>query len=166
MAPLGSTITIGELAQRSGVATSALRFYESKGLIRSERTGSNHRRYHRAMLRRVALIRAAQAVGLSLDEIGEALGVLGERPAPSAKEWEQLSSAWLGKLEARIRALERLRDSLSGCIGCGCLSLEACALFNSDDRAAAMGPGPRYLIGESPGEGALPQAAAGSGSAR
>jgi MerR family redox-sensitive transcriptional activator SoxR len=163
----GATLTIGELARRSGVATSALRFYESRGLITSIRTGSNHRRYHRATLRRVAVIRAAQALGLSLDEIAGALATLGDRPAPSADDWERLSSAWLERLEARIRALELLRDSLSGCIGCGCLSLDACALFNPEDRAARLGSGPRYLLGDSAASAGAPgvgQARTGDGS--
>jgi MerR family redox-sensitive transcriptional activator SoxR len=162
----GATITIGELAQRSGVAASALRFYEARGLISSVRTVSNHRRYHRATLRRVAVIRAAQALGLSLDEIAEALATLGERPAPSADDWERLSSAWLARLEQRIHALERLRDSLSGCIGCGCLSLDACSLFNPEDRAARLGSGPRYLLGDSSasiGAGEAAQAGTGEG---
>jgi MerR family redox-sensitive transcriptional activator SoxR len=162
---LGPTITIGELAARSGVATSALRFYEAKGLIAPERTEAGHRRYHRAALRRVAVIRAAQAVGLSLDGIAAALGTLGGRPAPTAAEWEQLSSAWLGALNARIAALEALRDNLDSCIGCGCLSLEACGLFNTGDRAASRGAGPRYLLGDTSAAvmAGDPQAGAGSG---
>jgi MerR family redox-sensitive transcriptional activator SoxR len=145
VAALPEWITIGQLAQRSGLATSALRFYESKGLIRSERTAGNQRRYRRAMLRRVATIRAAQAVGLSLEEIAETLSALTFDQVADRRDWERLSSAWREDLDRRIARLEALRDDLTGCIGCGCLSLRTCRLFNRDDEAAAEGPGARGL---------------------
>jgi MerR family redox-sensitive transcriptional activator SoxR len=141
-------LTIGQVAERSGVATSALRFYEERGLVIAERSGGNQRRFHRSVLRRVAVIRAAQAVGLTLDEIREALAGLPEEAAPSPADWTRMSASWEARLSARIAALEALRDDLSGCIGCGCLSLQNCALFNPDDRAGRLGPGPRYLLGD------------------
>jgi MerR family redox-sensitive transcriptional activator SoxR len=143
-------LTVGELANRSGVATSALRFYESRGLISSERTAGNQRRFPRSTLRRVAFIRAAQAVGLTLEEIGAALEQLPAGRNPNKDDWERLSAAWRERLQDRIADLVLLRDELTGCIGCGCLSLETCALFNPDDRASNAGAGPRYLLGDSP----------------
>ena len=143
-----SLLTIGEVARRSGVATSALRFYEAKGLITSERTPGNQRRYRRAALRRVAIIRAAQSVGITLGEVREALGDLPDARTPSRSDWGRLSSAWRAELDRRIESLERLRDDLTDCIGCGCLSLTSCALFNPADRAAARGSGPRFLLGD------------------
>ena len=151
MPALGSTITIGELATRSGVAPSALRYYESRGLIAADRTWGNQRRYTRATLRRVAFIRASAGIGLSLDEIAAALATLPGDATPRKADWERLSRAWRFRLEARIRELERLRDDLTGCIGCGCLSLRRCALLNAADRAAAQGSGPRYLLGDETG---------------
>lgn len=142
------TMSIGQLARRSGVATSALRFYEERGLIAAERSDGNQRRYRRSALRRVAVIRAAQTFGLSLTEIGEAMATLPPDRAPSKKDWERLSRAWRERLDRRIEALQGLRDDIGGCIGCGCLSLTACALFNAEDRAAARGPGARYLMGD------------------
>lgn len=139
------TLTIGELARRSGVATSALRFYEERGLIASERSDGNQRRYQRAMLRRVAVIQAAKALGLSLEEIGEALDQLPAGRTPTKRDWERLSRAWRAALDERIGALSALRDDLTGCIGCGCLSLQRCALLNPGDRVAPTGSGPRYL---------------------
>lgn len=149
----GSTneMTIGELAERSGVATSALRFYESKGLIASERTPGNQRRFKRAMLRRVALIRVAQAVGITLDDVGRALAELPGRRNPDRRDWGALSASWRADLDRRIESLQQLRDDLDGCIGCGCLSLDTCALLNPEDRASAGGSGPRYLLGDEPG---------------
>jgi MerR family transcriptional regulator, redox-sensitive transcriptional activator SoxR len=141
-------LTIGELAERSGVATSALRFYESRGLIESERTGGNQRRYPRATLRRVALIRAAQAVGLSLREIGDALESLPHDRTPNKADWQHLSRSWHRRLEHQIADLERLRDELTDCIGCGCLSLRSCAIFNPSDTVAQRGAGARYLLGD------------------
>jgi MerR family redox-sensitive transcriptional activator SoxR len=139
-------MTIGEVAERAGVATSALRFYESEGLIESTRSGGNQRRYHRDVLRRVAFVRAAQRVGLSLDEIRRALGSLPDGRTPTSKDWERLSRSWRPVLDARIAELQALRDRLDGCIGCGCLSLRACQLANPHDVAAAAGPGARYLL--------------------
>lgn len=141
-------LTIGELADRSGVSTSALRFYETKGLIASERTDGNQRRYPRATLRRVALIRAGQEVGLTLTELAEALSTLPHDSVPTKRDWERLSRAWRSHLDSRIAGLEALREELTGCIGCGCLSLETCALMNPDDRMAERGPGPRFLLGD------------------
>jgi len=149
---LPDTITIGDLAARSGVALSALRYYESRSLIAADRTRGNQRRYTRVMLRRVAFIRAAVAVGLSLDEVAAALATLPHDKTPLKADWERLSRAWRSRMESRIVELERLRDDLTGCIGCGCLSLRRCALLNAGDRAAARGPGPRYLLGDDPDE--------------
>ncbi len=141
-------LTIGEVSRRSGVAASALRFYEERGLINSERAGSGHRRYPRPVLRRVAFIIFAQRVGLSLDEIGSELAKLPPDRAPTRRDWSRLSSSWTTRIDARIAELERLKTGLTGCIGCGCLSLERCRLSNPDDRAGRLGPGPRYWIGD------------------
>ncbi|WP_456243681.1 redox-sensitive transcriptional activator SoxR [Longispora urticae] len=140
------TLTIGELAHRSGVAQSALRFYEDKGLIHSTRTSGNQRRYSRAELRRVSFIRIAQQVGLSLDEIAAALASLPENRTPTKADWERLSRTWQTRLDEQIALIERLRDRLAGCIGCGCLSLRNCALSNPGDEYGAQGPGPRFLV--------------------
>ncbi len=137
MAGLSESLTIGEVAARSGVATSALRFYEEEGLISSERTGGNQRRYPRAVLRRVAVIRAAQRIGVSLREIRTALDRLPSGRTPNKAEWAKLSRRWRDQLEERIEALERLKESLTGCIGCGCLSLRSCSLFNREDEMAS-----------------------------
>ncbi|MBB6628608.1 redox-sensitive transcriptional activator SoxR [Nocardioides sp. KIGAM211] len=136
-----SALTIGHLAERAGVATSAIRFYESRGLLASERTSGNQRRYPQAALRRVAFIRTAQQVGLSLDEIADALATLPADHAPTKADWTRLSRAWRPRLDEQIERLERLRDTLDGCIGCGCLSLRTCALTNPDDEVAARGRG-------------------------
>ena len=138
-------VTIGHLAERAGVATSAIRFYESKGLIASVRTTGNQRRYEQSTLRRVAFIRTAQRVGLSLDEIAEAFDTLPDGRAPTKSDWHRLSKAWRPRLDEQIERIERLRDRLDGCIGCGCLSLKSCALNNPDDEAAAWGPGAVFL---------------------
>jgi MerR family transcriptional regulator, redox-sensitive transcriptional activator SoxR len=138
-------LTIGEVSARAGVATSALRYYEDQGLIHAERTGGNQRRYARATLRRVAFIRSAQRVGLSLEEIAEALGTLPEGRAPTRADWSRLSRSWRPRIDAQIERLERLREKLDGCIGCGCLSLRTCALNNPDDEVAARGPGAAFL---------------------
>jgi MerR family transcriptional regulator, redox-sensitive transcriptional activator SoxR len=140
-------LTITEVSKRSGVASSALRFYEERGLIRSERAGSGHRRYPRPVLRRIAFIVFAQRIGLTLDEIGRELAKLPPDRAPSRHEWEALSSTWTERIDDRIAELERLRRGLTECIGCGCLSLDRCKLANPDDRAGRLGPGPRYWIG-------------------
>lgn len=142
-------LAIGEVATRSGLACSALRFYEEQGLITSGRTGGGQRRYHREVLRRLAFVRAAQRVGLSLGEVADALAELPDDRAPSARQWERLATRWRARLDERIVLLEKLRDDLGSCIGCGCLSLPACRLFNHDDGAAALGDGPRYLFGDS-----------------
>jgi len=139
-------LSIGELSDRSGVTTSALRFYEAEGLIHAERSPGGQRRYHRDALRRVAFVRIAQQVGLSLEEIREALATLPESRTPTQKDWERLSASWRPRIDAQIRVLERLRDRLSACIGCGCLSLRVCHLVNADDRAGERGPGPRYVL--------------------
>ena len=146
MALLPDRITIGELSARSGVATSALRFYESRGLIAAERTEGNQRRYSRSTLRRVAFIRAAQRVGLTLEAIEAALAKLPADRTPNKGDWRRLSRSWEAQLDARIRELERLRDDLTGCIGCGCLSLRTCRLFNPGDREGETGSGPRLLL--------------------
>jgi MerR family redox-sensitive transcriptional activator SoxR len=143
-------LTIGEAARRAGVATSALRFYEERGLIDSYRTAGNQRRYRRSVLRRVALIRAAQAAGLSLDAIGRALAAHPGGSAPTAAEWAAMSSQWRDDVDRRIRQLVALREQISSCIGCGCLSLEACGLLNPNDIAARSGTGARYLQGDEP----------------
>ena len=142
------SLTIGDFAVPAGVAPSALRFYEKQGLIRSTRTGGNQRRYLRSELRRVAFIKIAQQVGVSLDEIREALASLPENRTPTKADWSRLSARWRRKLEERITLMERLRDQLTGCIGCGCLSMKACRLMNPADRLAATGAGALRLIGE------------------
>jgi MerR family transcriptional regulator, redox-sensitive transcriptional activator SoxR len=141
-------LTIGEVSRRSGVAASALRFYEQRGLITSERSGSGHRRYPRAVLRRIAFIVFAQRVGLTLDEIVVELGKLPPGRAPTRRDWSRLSRTWTSRIDQRIRELQRLRAGLTQCIGCGCLSLDRCRLANPGDRAAGLGPGPRYWIGD------------------
>ena len=143
-------LTIGEVARRSGVAASALRFYEQRGLITSERAGSGHRRYPRSVLRRVAFIVFAQRIGLTLDEIGTELAKLPPDRAPTRRDWSRLSSGWSARIDDRIAELHRLKAGLTECIGCGCLSLERCQLSNPRDRAARLGPGPRYWIGDRP----------------
>jgi MerR family redox-sensitive transcriptional activator SoxR len=148
MPALPDRISIGELSARSGVASSALRFYEERGLITAERTPSRQRVYARPTLRRVAFIRAAQEVGLTLEEIGQALAALPTDRTPMKRDWERLSRIWRSRLDDRITELERLRDTLTGCIGCGCLSLRRCALLNGADRISGNGPGARYLLGD------------------
>ena len=143
-------LTIGEVARRSGVAASALRFYEERGLITSERAGSGHRRYARPVLRRIAFIVFAQRIGLTLEEIGAELAGLPPERVPNRRDWSRLSRRWAARIDARIAELERLKLGLSECIGCGCLSLERCQLSNPGDRAGTRGPGPRYWIGDRP----------------
>jgi MerR family transcriptional regulator, redox-sensitive transcriptional activator SoxR len=145
---MSALLTIGEVARRSGVAASALRFYEERGLITSERAGSGHRRYLRLVLRRIAFIVFAQRVGLTLDEIGAALATLPTHRAPSRRDWSRLAGAWTSRVDQRIAELERLKLGLTECIGCGCLSLARCRLANPVDRAARLGPGPRYWLGD------------------
>jgi MerR family transcriptional regulator, redox-sensitive transcriptional activator SoxR len=138
-------LTIGQLADRSGVAPSALRYYETQRLISSTRTSGNQRRYQRAMLRRIAFVRSAQRVGLRLEEIAEALATLPAGRAPTRSDWTRLSRSWRPRIEAQIERLERLRDRLDSCIGCGCLSLARCSLQNPDDLVSDRGPGAVYL---------------------
>jgi MerR family transcriptional regulator, redox-sensitive transcriptional activator SoxR len=141
-------ITIGELAKRAGVAASALRFYEDEGLLESSRTAGQQRQFRRDALRRVAFIRVAQTVGLSLQDIRDALAALPSNRTPTKADWEKLSRAWQPLLDERIRTLVALRDQLTSCIGCGCLSLKTCALYNPNDAAKMRGNGPRYLLGD------------------
>lgn len=143
-------LTIGELSDRAGVATSALRFYEQQGLIRSSRSEGGQRRYERDELRRVAFVRVAQRVGLSLTEIRAALATLPDGRTPTKADWERLSRSWRGRLDEQIALLSGLRDELTSCIGCGCLSFRVCALYNPADAAATLGAGPRYLLGDRP----------------
>lgn len=143
-------LTIGEVARRSGVAASALRFYEERGLIASERSGSGHRRYQRPVLRRIAFIVFAQRVGLTLDEIAAELDELPPDRVPNRRDWSRLSRRWAARIDERIAELERLKGGLTECIGCGCLSLDRCRLANPGDSAASRGPGPRYWIGDRP----------------
>jgi MerR family redox-sensitive transcriptional activator SoxR len=138
-------LTIGELARRSGVAPSALRFYEEQGLIRARRTDGNQRRYERAMLRRIAFVQAGKAAGIPLRRIGDALATLPERRIPTRRDWERLSKRWREDLDARIATLEALRGRLDTCIGCGCLSIDKCELLNPEDEAAGLGAGAHYL---------------------
>jgi MerR family redox-sensitive transcriptional activator SoxR len=139
-------LTIGALGERAGVAPSALRFYEAEGLIRSTRSPSGQRRFTRDTLRRVSFIRVAQQVGLSLDEIRTALATLPQNRTPNDKDWARLSKSWRPRLDAQIAMLERLRDRLDGCIGCGCLSLRHCKLLNPEDRVGQQGSGPRFVL--------------------
>lgn len=139
-------LTIGHLSERTGVAPSALRYYEAEDLIHATRTDGGQRRFTRDTLRRVSFIRVAQQVGLSLDEIRTAMSSLPENRTPTEKDWERLSRSWRPRLDAQIRLLERLRDRLDGCIGCGCLSLRFCQILNPDDEAGNRGPGPRHLV--------------------
>jgi MerR family transcriptional regulator, redox-sensitive transcriptional activator SoxR len=146
-APADPFVLIGELARRAGVAASALRFYEEQGLLASSRSAGGQRQYTRSTLRRVAFIRAAQAVGLNLGDIKAALATLPGQRTPTLADWQRLSRGWQPLLDARIAALTQLRDQLSSCIGCGCLSLQRCKLYNPQDLAASRGSGPRYLMG-------------------
>jgi MerR family redox-sensitive transcriptional activator SoxR len=139
-------LTIGALSERTGVAPSALRFYEAEGLLQSVRTDGGQRRYARDALRRVSFIRVAQQVGLRLEEIGAALASLPDGRTPTERDWARLSASWRPRLDAQIHLLEGLRDRLDGCIGCGCLSMRACHLLNPGDEAGRRGPGPRHLI--------------------
>lgn len=143
---MGSQLTIGELSRRTGVATSALRYYEKEGLIEADRADSGHRRYTQATIRRVSFIKIAQEVGLTLHEIGDAMSSLPDNRTPNQQDWAKLSASWRPRLDAHIAMLERLRDRLDSCIGCGCLSLKRCSILNPGDEAGERGPGPRYLI--------------------
>lgn len=147
---MAQLLTISETSRRSGVASSALRYYEERGLITAEREGSGHRRYPRPVLRRIAFIVFAQKVGLSLEEIAGELAKLPPQGAPGRKDWSRLSATWSARIDERIAELERLKAGLTECIGCGCLSLDRCKLANPDDRAARQGSGPRFWLGDPP----------------
>jgi MerR family transcriptional regulator, redox-sensitive transcriptional activator SoxR len=140
-------LTISEIARRSGVASSALRFYEERGLIASERAGSGHRRFRRSTLRRIAFIVFAQRIGLTLDEIGAELKKLPADRVPTRRDWAHLSGEWSKRIDQRIAELQRIKAGLTQCIGCGCLSIDRCGLANPSDRAGRGGPGPRYWLG-------------------
>jgi MerR family redox-sensitive transcriptional activator SoxR len=148
---MSELLTIGEVARRSGVAASALRFYEDRGLITSQRAGSGHRRFPRPVLRRIAFIVFAQRVGLTLEEIRRDLDELPPDRAPTRRDWAALSSRWSGRIDQQLAELARLKVGLDECIGCGCLSLDRCRLANPNDRAGRIGPGPRYWIGDERG---------------
>ena len=145
---MSQLLSISEVSKRSGVAASALRFYEERGLISSERAGSGHRRFRRPVLRRIAFIVFAQRIGLSLDEIGAELAKLPLDRVPTSKDWAKLSRSWSGRIDARIAELERLKAGLTECIGCGCLSLQRCKLTNPGDRVSKFGPGPVFWAGD------------------
>jgi MerR family redox-sensitive transcriptional activator SoxR len=138
-------MTIGDAAARAGMAPSALRYYESQGLIAAQRSPGGQRRYPRSVLRRLAFIRAAQNVGLSLEEVHAALATLPEKRTPTRADWQRLSRTWQARLDEQIVGLQKLRDGLTGCIGCGCLSLRSCVLSNPEDELAAEGPGARFF---------------------
>lgn len=142
-------LTIGDVAARAGLATSAIRFYEANGLITSERNSSGHRRFRAEVLRRVSFVKVAQRVGLSLSDIRDALDSLPSSRTPNRRDWAKLAKSWRPLLDERIALLESMRDKLDGCIGCGCLSVDVCALYNVDDEASAFGTGPRWLLGDS-----------------
>jgi len=141
-----TVLTIGEISRRSGVASSALRYYEERGLITSERAGSGHRRFARSVLRRIAFIVFAQRIGLTLEEIGEELSKLPTNRTPNRQDWSQLTGKWLQRIDERIAEMHRLRDGLTTCIGCGCLSFDHCRFANPGDRIGASGPGPRFWL--------------------
>jgi MerR family redox-sensitive transcriptional activator SoxR len=143
---VNEVFTIGEIAKRSGVAPSALRFYEELNLIRSERNAAGHRRYPRSVLRRIAFIVFAQKIGLTLVEIGKELARLPQNRVPEADDWAKLSGDWTRRIDEQIAMLQRLRQGLTACIGCGCLSLDRCKLANPGDRVARRGPGPQYWL--------------------
>jgi MerR family transcriptional regulator, redox-sensitive transcriptional activator SoxR len=147
---IDDSLTIGRVAERTGVAPSTLRYYESEGLISSGRSAGGQRRYARDVLRRIAFIRTAQHVGLTLEDVRVALHQLPEQRTPTKADWERLARAWRPRLEAKIAEITAVRDRLTSCIGCGCLSLQACRLYNPEDRAAALGDGPRFLLGDDP----------------
>jgi MerR family redox-sensitive transcriptional activator SoxR len=143
-------LSISEVAERCGIATSAVRYYESRGLVTSTRTRGNQRRFARESIRRISFITAAQAVGRSLEEITDALDSLPAGRNPTNADWSRLASSWRPRLDAQIAALTSLRDKLDECIGCGCLSLDRCAIYNTNDEVAVRGVGPRYLLGDEP----------------
>jgi MerR family redox-sensitive transcriptional activator SoxR len=144
------TLTIGEVATRTGLATSAVRFYEDKGLVSPQRSTNGHRAFHRSAIRRLSFILVAQQLGYRLDEIRRQLDTLPTNEAPTAHDWQRLNAQFAVDLDDRIQRLGDLRERLAGCIGCGCLSLDVCHLYNAEDQAAAFGTGPRYLLGDQP----------------
>lgn len=146
--PSPAVFSVGEIAERCGIAASAVRYYDDRGLIESIRTPGGQRRFQRDTIRRIAFITAAQAVGRSLDEVADALASLPDERTPTHADWNRVASAWRPRLDEQIDRLVALRDQLDACIGCGCLSLERCAMYNPSDVAARLGPGPRYLLGE------------------
>ena len=146
--PLGRELSIGQLAARTGFAVSAIRYYEAQGLIRSERNAGGHRRFPRAVIRRLSFIRIAQQFGFPLERIREEMSKLPDNRTPTKADWTGIGETFREDLDAQIDALIALRDRLDGCIGCGCLSLETCALYNPEDTAASRGSGPRYLMGD------------------
>jgi len=139
-------LTVGEVATRSGVAASALHFYERRGLITSRRTAGNQRRYRRDTLRRIALIRVAQRVGIPLADVADVLALLPDGRTPTRTDWQRISQCWRNELDERIRHLQQLRDDFTDCVGCGCLSIDRCVLANPHDRLSEHGPGPRRLV--------------------
>lgn len=145
-------LSVGQVADRCGVAASAVRYYDELGLVRSSRTSGGQRRFERDTIRRIAFITAAQAVGRSLEEIGDALAALPDRRTPTHADWNEVATSWRPRLDEQIERLVALRDQLDACIGCGCLSLERCAMYNPTDVAASLGRGPRYLLGDSAGD--------------
>ena len=146
--PLGPELSIGQVAKRSGLAVSAIRFYQARGLIHANRNAGGHRRYNRAVIRRLAFIQIAQQFGFTLDEISQELATLPAERAPTAQEWAEIGQGFRDALTRQIETLTMLRDNLDGCIGCGCLSLETCALYNPKDAAHIKGAGPRFLLGD------------------
>lgn len=152
---LDDQLTIGDVAARSGIATSALRHYEATGLITSSRTTGNHRRYARSVLRRIAVIQAAQYVGVSLAEIREAFDRFPPEHAPTKREWAGLARQWRPRIDQRIRELQQVRDGLSQCVGCGCLSMRQCAIYNPDDTLSSQGPGARRIFPSTMSAGAV-----------
>ena len=144
------TLTIGAVSARTGDAVSAIRFYEERGLITSTRQTSGHRRFERSTIRRISFIRICQQLGYSLDEIKDQLDALPQSRTPTEKDWQLLAASFRHDIDQRIARLTQLKEKLDGCIGCGCLSLQRCALYNQDDKASGLGKGPRYLLGDSP----------------
>lgn len=144
------TLAIGAVASRTGVAVSAIRFYEEQGLIEATRESSGHRRFERSTIRRISFIRICQQLGYALDEIRTQLNALPHGRTPNEQDWQRLAASFRSDIDARMAGLLQLKEKLDGCIGCGCLSLQRCALYNADDTAARLGQGPRYLLGDSP----------------
>ena len=143
-------LSIGAVAERTGLAVSAIRYYESIGIISSDRASSGHRRFRRSTIRRLSFVMVCQRLGYSLDDIKDHLEALPEGRTPTEKDWTTMAASFAAELDRRMAELAQLREKLDGCIGCGCLSLERCAIYNADDKAAALGDGPRYLLGDSP----------------